>query len=271
MLKIGDFSKFARVSVKALRYYDELGLLHPVKVDEFTGYRYYLASQLTQLHRIVSMKEMGLSLEEISKLLKDDVSIAHILDLLRNKQEEQKRRLEIETERLRRVEEWLVDVEREGKMPNYEIVIKKIETQKVLTVRVIIPNYNQIGPLFQKLESYLAQSGTQMIGPPSAIYYDDGFKDKDADVEVVYPVSKVVPSNGEIKYRELPGYEKVATTIHKGAYDAVGTAYTALGKWIEANGFQTVGPCREIYYTAPRSGTPLSEYVTEVQLPIGKI
>jgi len=60
MLKIGDFSRFARVSVKALRYYDELGLLKPVKVDEFTGYRYYAATQLTQLHRIVALKDMGI-------------------------------------------------------------------------------------------------------------------------------------------------------------------------------------------------------------------
>ena len=116
MLKIGDFSNLARVTIKALRYYDELGLLKPVKVDEFTGYRYYETSQLTQLHRIVAMKDMGLSLEEIARLLKDNVSIVHILDLLHRKQEEQKRKLEVETDRLKRVEEWLVQVEKEGKM-----------------------------------------------------------------------------------------------------------------------------------------------------------
>jgi DNA-binding transcriptional MerR regulator len=88
MLKIGDFSRFAHVSLKALRYYDELGLLKPVKVDEFTGYRCYSASQLAQLQCIVALKDMGLSLEEIARLLKDDVSIAHVLDLLHIKQEE---------------------------------------------------------------------------------------------------------------------------------------------------------------------------------------
>jgi len=89
MLKIGDFSKLARVTIKALRYYDELGLLKPVKVDEFTGYRYYSASQLTQLYRIMALKDMGLSLEEISRLLRNNVSIDHILDLLHTKQIEQ--------------------------------------------------------------------------------------------------------------------------------------------------------------------------------------
>src|SRR5271157_177020 len=115
MLKIGDFSNLARVTIKALRYYDELGLLKPVKVDEFTGYRYYEASQLTQVQRIIALKDMGLSLEEVSRLLRDNVSISHILDLLHSKQEEQKQKLAVELERLKRVEEWLVQVEKEGK------------------------------------------------------------------------------------------------------------------------------------------------------------
>jgi effector-binding domain-containing protein len=271
MLKIGDFSRFARISVKALRYYDELGLLKPVKVDEFTGYRYYSTTQLTQLHRIIAMKDMGLSLEEISRLLKDDISISYILDLLHIKQEEQKRKLEIEAERLKRVEEWLVDVEKEGKMPEFEIVIKKITPQKVLSIREILPDYSHIGSIFQKMEAYLKKSGAQMIGPPLAIYYDEGFKDKDADVELLFPIAKAVASGSDIKYKELPECERMASTIHKGRYDSVGEAYTALGKWIETNGYQTVGPCREIYFTDPRSGTPVDQYVTEVQLPIAKV
>jgi effector-binding domain-containing protein len=270
MLKIGDFSRFARVSVKTLRYYDELGLLKPVKVDEFTGYRYYSATQLTQLHRISAMKDMGLSLEEIARLLKDDVSISYILNLLHIKQEEQKRKLEAEAERLLRVEEWLAEVEKGGKMPKFEIVIKKIASQKVLSVREIIPDYSHIGELFQKMESYLKKSGTQMTGPPLAIYYDEVFKEKDVDVEVAFPIAKDVPSKGEFKCKELPGYDQMATTIHKGAYNTIGTAYTALGKWIEVNGYQISGPCREIYMTDPSKTKP-SEYVTEVQFPVTKV
>jgi effector-binding domain-containing protein len=121
------------------------------------------------------------------------------------------------------------------------------------------------------MEGHLTKSGGQFNWPPMAIYYDEGFKEKDADVELIFPISREVPSKGEIIYKELPGHERMATTIHKGAYNAVGSAYTALGKWIETNGYQTTGPCREIYYTDPRSGTPVNEYVTEVQLPVSKI
>jgi effector-binding domain-containing protein len=270
MLKIGDFSKLARVSVKALRYYDELELLKPVSVDQFTGYRYYSAAQLTQLYRIIALKDMGLSLEEISRLLKDDVSIAHILDLLHIKQQEQKQKLETETERLKRVEEWLIQVEKEGKMPDYEIVIKKIAPVKVVSIRQIMPNYSATGQFFQKIAPYVYKSGSQMTGPPMLIIYDEGFKEKDVDLEVAFPIAKDVPSKGEFKCKELPGYEQMATTIHKGAYDSVGSAYNALGKWIETNGYQIIGPCREIYFTDPRSGTPPNEYVTEIQFPVSK-
>ncbi|NTV37988.1 MAG: MerR family transcriptional regulator, partial [Anaerolineales bacterium] len=69
MIRIGDFSKLSRVSVKTLRYYDEVGLLKPVEVDRFTGYRLYEYSQLSVLNRILALKELGFSLEEIGRLL----------------------------------------------------------------------------------------------------------------------------------------------------------------------------------------------------------
>ncbi len=270
MLKIGDFSNLARVTIKALRYYDELGLLKPVKVDEYSGYRYYSVSQLTQLHRIIALKDMGLSLEEISRLLKDNVSIAHILDLLHSKQAEQKQKLEAETERLKRVEEWLVQVEKEGKMPDHEIVIKKVSPVKVVSVRETLPNYSAVGHLFQKIAPYIYRNRSQIAGPPMTIYHDEGYKEKDVDVEVAFPITRDVPSKGEFKCLELPGYDQVVATIHKGSYESISGAYNAMGKWIETNGYQIVGPPREIYLTDPGKTKP-HENVTEIQFPVAKV
>ncbi len=271
MLKIGDFSKLARVSIKALRYYDEIGLLKPVKIDQFTGYRYYETSQLSRLTRIIALKDMGLSLDEIARLLKENVSISHILDLLHIKQSELKGRLEQEAARLTRVEEWLKQVEKEGKMPDYEIVLKKVPSQKVIAIRATLPGgYGETGQLFDKLMPYVFQLRAQMIGPPIEIIYDEEFKETDVDVEVAVPVASIVPAKGEFKSYELPGYNQMATTIHKGSYDTVSAAYAALMKWIEANGYQVAGPSREIYFTDPHSGVAPNEYVTEVQFPVVK-
>jgi effector-binding domain-containing protein len=271
MLKIGDFSKLARVSIKALRYYDEIGLLKPVRIDQFTGYRYYETSQLPRLTRIIALKDMGLSLYEIARLLKENVSISHILDLLHIKQGELKERLEQEAARLTRVEEWLKQVEKEGKMPDYEIVLKKVPSQKVVAIRATLPGgYGETGRLFDKLMPYVFQSRAQMIGPPIEIIYDEDFKETDVDVEVAIPVASIVPAQGEIKSYELPGYDRMATTIHKGNFDTVSAAYAALMKWIEASGYQVAGPSREIYFTDPHSGVAPNEYVTEVQFPVEK-
>ena len=88
MFKIGEFSRFSQVTVKTLRYYDKLGLLKPAKVDRFTGYRYYSASQLPRINRILALKDLGLSLDQIAQLLEDDLSPDQIRGILRLKQVE---------------------------------------------------------------------------------------------------------------------------------------------------------------------------------------
>jgi len=73
VLKIGDFSKLAHVTVKTLRYYDELGLLKPVWSDRYSGYRFYSLEQLPRLNRILALKDLGFSLEQIRELLAEDL------------------------------------------------------------------------------------------------------------------------------------------------------------------------------------------------------
>ena len=128
MFKIGDFSRLSLVSVKALRYYDELGLLKPARVDEFTGYRYYSASQLTRLNRILAMKDMGMSLEQIALLLDKELTPDQIRGMLRLKQVELRQQLVEGQARLARIEAWLQAFEQEVTMPAYDVVLKEGST-----------------------------------------------------------------------------------------------------------------------------------------------
>jgi DNA-binding transcriptional MerR regulator len=268
-MQIGDFSKLSLVSVKALRYYDEIGLLKPERVDEYTGYRYYSAAQLPQLNRIVAMKNLGLSLDEIAKLLRDDVSVEHILGLLHSKQEEIKQRLSDEAERLAKVEEWLEEAQKEGKLPEYEIKLKKIKPQKAITIRRILPNFSHVGELFATIGPYLGKAHAPLSGPPITIYHDKEFKEADVDVEVAFPVWRTVKGEGEIVCQELPGYEKVASIMYKGPYEGLGKPYNAIMGWIETNGYHIAGPNREIYYNEPEKTKP-EDLVTEIQMPVEK-
>src|SRR5512134_2583878 len=102
MIRIGDFSRLSRVSIKTLRFYDEMGLLKPVSVDRFTGYRYYEFDQLPRLYRILAFKDLGFSLEEIGCLLEEELSAEQMRGMLKLRQMEIRQRVEEEAARLER-------------------------------------------------------------------------------------------------------------------------------------------------------------------------
>ena len=138
MLKIGDFSRLSRVTVKALRYYDEIGLLKPVSVDRFTGYRYYSAAQLPRLHYIVALKNLGLSLDEIATLTNNELSLSQMRDLFILKKAELQQRVSEEQQRLSHIEKLLQQIEKEGTMPDYQVIVKKVEPQLFASIRDVL-------------------------------------------------------------------------------------------------------------------------------------
>src|SRR3954451_2088842 len=103
-LKIGEFAKLNLVAVSTLRYYDEAGLLKPAETDPWTGYRYYTLEQLPQMHRILALKDLGLSLEQIRQLVREQVPAAQIKVMLRLKQAELQGEANEISERLARLE-----------------------------------------------------------------------------------------------------------------------------------------------------------------------
>ncbi|PMB52640.1 MerR family transcriptional regulator [Fischerella thermalis CCMEE 5201] len=267
MLKIGDFSKLSLVSVKAIRLYDQLGLLKPVNVDNFTGYRYYSAEQLSRLNRILALKDLGFSLEQIAKLLDENLPSAEIRGMLRLKQAELQHLVEEEQARLLRVEARLKQIEQESSMPNYEVVIKKMEPIKVASIREILPDYSSVGRLYDELLTYLNQQGVKEGTYWAAIWHDPGYKDSNVDGEAVISIEKDIPNTEQIRIYELPRFEKAASLVHHGSYNTLNQAYAALVSWIEANGYQIIGPNREVYITGGNQQDNES-YITEVQFPV---
>lgn len=85
MFKISEFSRLSKVSLKTLRYYDQIGMLKPRKVDYDTGYRYYSADQLLELNRIFLYKELGFTLPQIIQLLREDITLEHIQGMFKLK------------------------------------------------------------------------------------------------------------------------------------------------------------------------------------------
>src|SRR6266851_5683842 len=135
MLKIGEFSRLSQVTVKTLHHYDEIGLLKPSHVDPVSDYRYYTLDQLPRLHRIMALKALGLSLEEVAQLLLEDLPPEQIRGMLRLKQTEAQRRVHEEQARLAQIEFRLRQIEMAGMMQSVDIVIKRIEPFFALTLR----------------------------------------------------------------------------------------------------------------------------------------
>ncbi|MBN1438657.1 MAG: MerR family transcriptional regulator [Anaerolineales bacterium] len=271
MIKIGDFSKLSMVSVKTLRYYDEMGLLSPIETDRSTGYRYYSLDQLPRLNRILALKDLGFSLEQIRQALESGITLDQLRGMLRLKQAEQQRLVQEEQERLIRVEARLRQIEMEANVSKYDVVIKKTEAQKAASIRKILASPQEISRLFEDLYGYLERQGVRPTGPSHGIWHDPEYKERDFDAEVAVPVSQTFPAGEGVRPAELPAVPAAACTIHQGAYEGFSQAYAAIMGWINNNGYRVAGPFREIYLRGPgpQPTDPMS-YVTEIQVPVEK-
>ncbi len=271
MIKIGDFSRLSFVSIKALRYYDEMGLLSPVETDRDSGYRYYALDQLPRLNRILALKDLGFSLEQIARALEDGVTPGQLRGMLRLKQAEQQQRVEEEQERLVRVEARLRQIETEGCVSKYDVVIKKLDAQKVASVRRVVENPRAISPMFAELFGYLGKKGVRPMGAPFGLWHDHEFKETDIDAEIAVAVAQSFPSGDGVRAGELPAVPAAACTVHTGPYESFSQAYSAIMEWIGANGYRICGPCRELYLRGPGPDcTDPNSYVTEIQIPVEK-
>ena len=170
MIKIGDFARLSQVSVVTLRYYDEMDLLKPVKVDTFTGYRFYAADQLPRLNRILALKDLGFSLEQIKLMLADGLTPEQLRSMLTIQRQEVEKRLAGEQERLSRIEARLRQIELEDKMPTYDVVVKNTPAMLVASRRVTVPSNDQVpqylDEAYMDVYGYVHEQGGEANGSP---------------------------------------------------------------------------------------------------------
>lgn len=270
MFKIGDFSKLTRVSIRMLRHYDEIGLLKPQTIDDFTGYRFYSVEQITRINRILVLKEMGFSLSEICGLMEKDMDIKQLLSLLQNRKREISATIEKENEKLLRVETLIRFIDKEDSYMKYEIALKDIPSYKVVSLRDIIPAYNAEGKLWEELQAFSDKNNMKCVGPCYAIYHDSGYKENDVDVEVTMCINGNAAETDRIKVRELEAVPEAAVVMYQGPYEEVSSAYHALGVWMSSNGYEMNGPTRAIYHKGPWCEKDPANFLTEILAPVTK-
>ncbi len=173
-IKIGDFSRLGRVSVVTLRHYDALGLLPAAHVDAENGYRSYAMDQLPRLHRILALKDLGFSLDQIAPLLADDLPVQQLRGMLLLRRSELERQVRAEQARLAAVEARLGQMEREGFSITYDVVVRAVPALLVAAIREVAPTVASIEQLFEEAEAFAARHNARAAAPPLAIYYDSG-------------------------------------------------------------------------------------------------
>lgn len=273
MFRIGEFSKIAQVSGRLLRYYDEIGLLTPEYTDSQTGYRYYTVEQLPRLNRILALKDLGFTLNQIADLLRDDVPPEEIRGMLVMKRAQIEQSVQEEIARLKQVEMRLAQIEHEGDIWGENIVLKRIPPSPFLSVRGEgVPN-DLFFSLFHDIRQALP-SGKQPASFGHFIYilHSPSFEQEKVEIELGFLMSsddiEPIPlsSGKELAVRELDAVDTMATIV-AGSWEEGGMAYNALGTWVADNGFQIVGSMREILFTL-QAPEIMAQNVLEIQFPV---
>lgn len=271
MFTVGEFSRLARVSKRLLRYYDEIGLLKPMHTDKFTGYRYYSAEQMPHLNRILALKDLGLSLEQIQRLLSDHISTDEMQGMLLLKKSEIEQQIQAEIQRIRNIEarlEFIRSTESDGR---FDVVIKQIPAQSVLSVRAVLPSLEHTVELWGPIMSALPQKLGE--GLFFAIMHSDGIEEGSVDVEVgrtiaVKTHAPVPVQDGlELHFHELPPVDTMATFAVHGPPANLLIAYSVIGTWAESNRYRFAGLPREVALQLPRK-TDGSDAIMEIQYPV---
>jgi DNA-binding transcriptional MerR regulator len=272
MLTIGEYSRLTQVPAKTLRYYDEIDLFKPVKVDPLTAYRLYTVEQLPHLYRILSLKELGLSLNQIRVVLSENVSPEQLRGMLRLKEAQLKQTIEEEQNRLAYVANTIEQLERESSLGHYDVILKTVPEIQVALARDTVPQKSVLGgilrTLFRTVLDFLAERKISPSGHGFTVYFDEEYRDREIDVGAAFPINASASGTKAVSVTTLAP-EMMASVIHKGSLERMQNAYIALLTWIEKNGYQIEKASREIALQYDPNGNP-EHYITEIQFPVRK-
>ena len=264
MFRIGEFSKMSKTTIKALRYYDEIGLLKPEETDKFTNHRFYSTQQLFQLHRIQELRQVGLSINEINLILSghDYGPILH------------KRKAELVSElvqgqsQLSRIDFIL---QGEKNAMNYSATIKELPECIVYSKKLTLPHYNDCFTVIPEIgETIEAKYPELKCAIPEycfLVYLDGEYKSENVNVELCEAVDRFYPDFDDIKFKTIKA-ATVVSVMHKGAYSKLGEAYAYIFKWIEENDYAAADNPRESYIDGIWNKESENEWLTEIQVPI---
>jgi DNA-binding transcriptional MerR regulator len=254
-----------------LRHYDAIGLLRPAQVDQSSGYRFYKAAQLSRLNRIVALKDLGFTLQQVQAILDEDISTEELRGMLRLRRAELEAALAVTASGLAQVEARLRLIENEGSMPQEDVIIRSLPAVRLAELSGTVASFSPddtgplIGGLSDELRRRLGSAGIVPVGPLT-VYFD---APREGEYEIVVhvglPVSATVTEGQDFQVVSLPPVERAATIVYRGMIHGGLSTSQLLVRWAEAHGYRFDGHAREV--TLSSSQNP-EESAAELQAPV---
>lgn len=261
-MKIGQFSKLSHLTIKALRFYEKEGLLTPVLVDQWTGYRYYETAQLERAARILAYRQLDLSINDIKAIFTGK----SIHPILAAKQQALLSEHEVIEHRLSILKHLI----KEHTM-KYQVTIKIIPACTVYYSETTLKRYSDMMQWIpaQGAECRQLNPDLECAKPPYEFceYLDDEYRETDIRVRHSEAVVTAGRESANIKFRTIPE-TNVLSILHKGTYDRIGEAYAYLMRYAEENGYTCCGHARECYIDGIWNKSSVEDWLTEIQLPV---
>lgn len=263
LLTIGQFSRMCWLSVKALRLYDESGLLHPARVDPISNYRYYTEEQAPVARAIAILRTLDMPLAEITEVVtaSDPDKVRQHLDAYRSVLAH---RIDRERFMLERVENFI----RKGAIVTYDIKLKDIDPVDVIgvTFKTSPESISKDGAnAMRRLMEGLNIRDIVPSGPPRFVYH--AMDENSWTIEACFPVAEVSGAPDGLTLRPFDG-GRAATAIHVGPYDELGMAYRELEGWIDKQGLKTAAPPFDVYLNDPNEVEDPARFETELVWPV---
>lgn len=266
MISIGEFSKITTVTTNTLRYYDEIGLLKPVFVNQENGYRYYDITQLKTMLLINKLKQYRFSLDEIVKLIQPPLDNQHLLILIQQKQYDIQQNIAQYASILQQINQDIHYLKNGGNIMSYldniSVQLIDFKTINIFSLRLEM-NLNEFGQNMAKLYQTVLDKKLTVVGAPMTFYHDREFNPAAFDAEIAIPVKESVAGTHQFDRRTCA----MAKLI--GPYSALSSVYTKIMQWIDTQGYKISSAPFEIYLTDPNK-TEDNQNITEVYFPIVK-
>ena len=274
MFTVGDFARFAQVSKRLLRYYDEIDLFKPCHIEKSSGYRFYSVEQMADLNRILALKDLGLSLDQIRDVLSDNISTEELEGMLLLKKMELEQQLMAEMRRIQKIENRIHAIQADEVNEPLDVILKEVQTQNVLSVRCQVADFEYAVNVIDEIK--LAIPSRVRDGRFFCICHDDHQTETNLDMEfgvitTKAPKKPLLLSDGsQLTPQKLDGANIMATAIVTGGIQTIHRGYAAITQWLGEHSYQLAGIPREIVLQ-PATTPSGDDLITEIQFPVEAI